>query len=142
MLFRSIVRTNHFPQGRGRGGTVETPLYEVRGEIIGRVAVKDQMSAFYIAPLREWCRTRNIDFNKMLKEMDDHGFFVHDPKLLASHKKASPLKTAVGRHNLARDTPLQSARALCLMVDFGRIAGAPSLRGLTAKDLEDEADEG
>jgi hypothetical protein len=133
-----ILRTNYFPQGRGRAANPETPMNEIRGEIVGRVAIKDRIAAFYVGPLKDWCRVRNIDFNRLLREMDSLGFFVHDPKLLrANQNKPEPMKTATARHSLARDTPLHSTRAHCLMVDFGRITGgAPSLR--TVENTEED----
>lgn len=135
-----ILVTDRFPTGKGRTPDAhEFPKRELHGELLGRVALKDNFAALAVGPLKDWCRMRSIDFRRMIRDLDDEGYFIHSPKLVQLNDgKADPLKTAVERLNLARGTGVIATRTKCFRVDLARIMGKPSLREVTTEKPQKE----
>jgi hypothetical protein len=122
-----LLHTDHFPLGKGRTKD-EYPKHEIRGEIVGRVALQDHFVALAIAPLKDWCVSRAVDFNKLVTALDTDGYLKHDPELQSENTKADPMRSATARLNLARGTALMGVRTNCLVMDFGRMLNKASLR--------------
>jgi len=124
-----LLITDKFPQGKGRPHTQEFPKKELHGELVGRIALKDHFAALAVGPMKDWCKTRSIEFARLLEELDKNGYIQHDPDALkANANKPEPMKTAVSRLDLSRGTGLINSRTQCLMMDFSRMANKAHLK--------------
>jgi len=124
-----LLITDKFPQGKGRPQLQEFPKKDLHGELIGRIAVKDHFAALAVSPIKEWCKSRSIDFNRFVDELDKNGYIHHDPDLLRKNgNKPEPMKTAVDRLDLSRGTSVINARSSCLLMDFSRMANKTHLK--------------
>ena len=134
-----IIVTKKFPAGKGRPSEVEYPMQDLHGEVVGRIAIKDQVVAMALEPIRDWCRTRGLDFSRMMTELDKAGYVAHDPALLKANKgRPDILKTATQRVSLGSGTTVPGVRAQCVLLDYSRIHSKPSLRSVTTGGSEEK----